>query len=389
MRKKIIFKFPDIEKQYADSLQKELRERKSISELLDYWLPSEDLNYSFYSFLEGILFNNDVIGLEFDCQFSKINYSFENIVNEVKKFKENYQYNVLLDDKNYFTFSFLVIDNKLLTINNSGNLNLKDSSKEKKNLISSFANKDLDVNDFFNFERYVTNDFFKKNLEQFNYDTLLDDVNLKFFFRENILVDASFDTPQNEYSNFLKMLDKFLYFSLNRPIREIADHSAIKAMNFFFNNTSKNHGVITIKHPACKAFFKIQEKFRKILIDLEGNKNYANDYKNLNEFFETPPDSWVKMSKVEKIKKCNEFCLLSIRRLSLEEGSIKISNIDKNLRGYDIRIVVEFSAGFDINEKRRVLRFLEDLINKSYNYCFDVIAVMSKDKSVLRRKLKF
>ena len=81
MKEKILFKFPELEKQYLDSLQKELRERKSISELLDYWLPSEDLNYSFYSFLEGILFNQGISGLEFDCQFAKEDYDSDKILN--------------------------------------------------------------------------------------------------------------------------------------------------------------------------------------------------------------------------------------------------------------------------------------------------------------------
>ncbi len=98
------------------------------------------------------------------------------------------------------------------------------------------------------------------------------------------MVDATFETSLNEYSNSLKILDKFLYFSLNKPIREIADHSAIKTMNFFLNTKLKNYGVLTLKNPLCKEFLDVQEKFRKILIDLNGNKNYENDYKNLNEF---------------------------------------------------------------------------------------------------------
>jgi hypothetical protein len=133
----------------------------------------------------------------------------------------------------------------------------------------------------------------------------------------------------------------------------------------------------------------VQEKFRKILIDLNGNKNYENDYKNLNEFFENPPVNWTKMSMQEKINKCNQLCMLCIRRLSLKEASIKVSSVEKNLKGFDIRIVVEFASDFNINEKSKVLRFLEDLINKSYNYSFDVITVMSKDKSTLRRGLNF
>ena len=57
-------------------------------------------------------------------------------------------------------------------------------------------------------------------------------------------------------------------------------------MNFFLNDKLKNYGVLTLKNPLCKEFLDVQEKFRKILIDLNGNKNYENDYKNLNEFFE-------------------------------------------------------------------------------------------------------
>ena len=86
MKEKILFKFPELEKQYLDSLQKELRERKSISELLDYWLPSEDLNYSFYSFFEGILFNQGINGLEFDYQFAKVDYDSDKIIHEISKF---------------------------------------------------------------------------------------------------------------------------------------------------------------------------------------------------------------------------------------------------------------------------------------------------------------
>ena len=390
MKKKILFKFPELEKNYLDSLKKELRERKSISELLDYWLPSEDLNYSFYSFLEGILFNQGINGLEFDCKFAKAYYNTYSILNEISKFKYNFKYKLILENKDFFIINFIVLDNKQSSIQKVKIQDLEYSKKIKKNNLEiSSVNQDVQTNNLFNFDTYITNDFFKKKIKQFNYTTSFNDINLKFFFKDNIMVDATFETSLNEYSNSLKILDKFLFFSLNKPIREIADHSAIKTMNFFLNTKLKNYGVLTIKNPLCKEFLDAQEKFRKILIDLNGNKNYENDYKNLNEFFENPPVNWTKMSIQEKINKCNEFCLLCIRRLSLKERSIKVSSVEKNLRGFDIRIVVEFNSDFNINEKPKVLRFLEDLINKSYNYSFDVIAVMSKDKSTLRRGLNF
>ena len=390
MKEKILFKFPELEKEYLDSLQKDLRERKSISELLDYWLPSEDLNYSFFSFLEGILFNQGINGLEFNCQFAKKDYDSDTILNEISKFKYNYKYKLLLENKDIFIINFIVLDNKKLSIPKIKIQDLEYSKEIKKNNleISSF-NQDVQINNLFNFDTYITYDFFKKKIKQFNYTISFNDINLNFFFKDNILVDATFETSLNEYSSSLKILDKFLYFSLNKPIREIADHSAIKTMNFFLNDKLKNYGVLTLKNPLCKEFLDVQEKFRKILIDLNGNKNYENDYKNLNEFFENPPVNWTKMSIQEKIKKCNEFCLLCIKRLSLKEESIKVSRVEKNLKGFEIRIVVEFASDFNINEKSKVLRFLEDLINKSYNYSFDVIAVMSKDKSTLRRGLIF
>lgn len=390
MKEKILFKFPELEKQYLDSLQKELRERKSISELLDYWLPSEDLNYSFYSFLEGILFNQGISGLEFDCQFAKEDYDSDKILNEISKFKHNYKYKLILENKYIFIINFVVLNNKQSSISTVKIQDLEHSKEVKKNNLDiSSVNQDVQINNLFNFDTYITNDFFKKKIKQFNYTISFNDINLNFFFENNILVDATFETSLNEYSNSLKILDKFLHFSLNKPIREIADHSAIKTMNFFLNNKLKNYGVLTLKNPLCKEFLDVQEKFREILVELNGNKNYENDYKNLNEFFENPPVAWTKMSMKEKISKCNEFCLLCIRRLSLKEGSIKVSNIEKNLKEFDIRIVVEFASDFNINEKSKVLRFLEDLINKSYNYSFDVIAVMSKDKSTLRRELNF
>ena len=390
MKEKILFKFPELEKEYLDSLQKELRERKSISELLDYWLPSEDLNYSFYSFLEGILFNQGINGLEFNCQFAKADYDSDTILNEISKFKYNYKYKLILENKDVFIINFIVLDNKQPSISKVKSQDLEYSKEIKKNNLEiSSVNQDVQINNLFNFDTYITNEFFKKKIKQFNYTISFNDINLNFFFKDNILVDATFETSINEYSNSLKILDKFLYFSLNKPIREIADHSAIKTMNFFLNDKLKNYGVLTLKNPLCKEFLDVQEKFRKILIDLNGNKNYENDYKNLNEFFENPPFNWTKMSIQEKINKCNEFCLLCIRRLSLKEESIKVSSVEKNLKGFDIRIVVEFASDFNINEKSKVLRFLEDLINKSYNYSFDVIAIMSKDKSTLRRGLNF
>lgn len=390
MKEKILFKFPELEKQYLDSLQKKLRERKSISELLDYWLPSENLNYSFYSFLEGILFNQGINGLEFNCQFTKPDYDSDTILNEINKFKYNYKYKLILENKDVFIINFIVLDNKQSSISKVNIQDLEYSEKIKKNNLEIFSvNQDLQINNLFNFDKYITKDFFKKKIEQFNYTISFNDINLNFFFKDDILVDATFETSLNEYSNSLKILDKFLYFSLNKPIREIADHSAIKTMNFFLNSKLKNYGVLTLKNPLCKEFLDVQEKFRKILIDFKGNKNYENDYKNLNEFFENPPVNWTKMNKQEKIDKCNDFCMLCISKLSLKKGSIKVSSVEKNLKEFDIRIVVEFASDFNINEKPKVLRFLEDLINKSYNYSFDVITNMSKDKSTLRRKLNF
>ena len=42
------------------SLTKDLRERKSLDDILDLWLPSEDIYLSFNTFLEAIIYRGSI-----------------------------------------------------------------------------------------------------------------------------------------------------------------------------------------------------------------------------------------------------------------------------------------------------------------------------------------
>ena len=65
------YKFPELEEKYKNLIMTKLRGRKSLDNYLDYWVPSEDRYQSFYYFLESILLNPDLIGIEFVCIFDQ------------------------------------------------------------------------------------------------------------------------------------------------------------------------------------------------------------------------------------------------------------------------------------------------------------------------------
>ena len=65
------FKFPDLINEYEKSLIKDLRERKSLDDILDLWLPSEDIYLSFNTFLEAIIYGKAQLNYKFICIFGK------------------------------------------------------------------------------------------------------------------------------------------------------------------------------------------------------------------------------------------------------------------------------------------------------------------------------
>ena len=71
----------------------------------------------------------------------------------------------------------------------------------------------------------------------------------------------------------------------------------------------------------------------------------------------------------------------------INESDLKVVGIKKNLFNFPIRIEIQFDKNFDMDLKPRIMRQLEDIFNKKFNYKFDFIVQMFKDKSVLRRNI--
>ena len=67
------YNFPSIIEDYNNSLNQKLRERESIDENLDFWVPSEDIYESFKTFCEAQILNNKFNNnLVFICNFTEM-----------------------------------------------------------------------------------------------------------------------------------------------------------------------------------------------------------------------------------------------------------------------------------------------------------------------------
>ena len=107
------FRFPDLIYEYEKSLTKDLRERKSLDDILDLWLPSEDIYLSFNTFLEAIIYSKAPLNLEFVCIFEKRYFNLNLLDKEIKKFSNNYEHKIQLEDNKNIQIIFQIINKKL------------------------------------------------------------------------------------------------------------------------------------------------------------------------------------------------------------------------------------------------------------------------------------
>ena len=132
----------------------------------------------------------------------------------------------------------------------------------------------------------------------------------------------------------------------------------------------------------------INNILRSYLIDFYGNKNFIDDYKNINEFFEEPPQEWLNLNPEQMIDMVKSEILNLKKKVNyINESDLQVVGIKKNLFNFPIRIEIQFDKNFNMDLKPKIMRQLEDIFNQKFNYKFDFIVQMFKDKSVLRRNI--
>ena len=388
------YKFPELEEQYKNLIMTKLRGRKSLDNYLDYWVPSENKYQSFYYFLESILLNPDLIDFEFYCIFDKT-YDSEKLLQEISKLNNNYTYEIINLDKNKeLNFKFRIINQEVDSNKSKTTYKNRESNNiESKYHRNSFA--DEEFRDLFIFDTNTKLKFKDKELNKEHHELKhsfdFNEFSIDLIIKDNILIDCSYKLNKENNDIKEKILDNVLLFSINKPIREAYEHSAIKAMYHFINKEKvSKFGVITIKHKSAKNFLEIQNIFKEIFITIyKPKENFEKDYKFINEYFSPPPKSWTELTYEEKISCVNSYIPTALKKVNEQVAEIKADRIDFNIRNYEIRIVIKFIKNPNLTkEKSKILRSLEDEINNAFDYSFDVIAQFSKDTSKLRRKLK-
>lgn len=387
------FRFPDLIYEYEKSLTKDLRERKSLDDILDLWLPSEDIYLSFNTFLEAIIYSKAPLHLEFVCIFEKRYFNLTLLEKEIKKFSNNYEHKIQLEDSKNIEIIFQIInknldiDNDLKTyfsLKNNESFKIIEKNKEQAGLIPKLT-KFKKKKDY----KYL---YLKKSIKVTNKKIKIFNFQLDCLFQEDILKDASFSgeisTKDDEEISYL--IDLLIRHSINKPFREIADHSIsdIFYEELYQNQDKTKIGILTIKNNEYKIFDDVNNILRSYLIDFYGNKNFIDDYKNINEFFEEPPQEWLNLNPEQMIDMVKSEILNLKKKVNyINESDLQVVGIKKNLFNFPIRIEIQFDKNFNMDLKPKIMRQLEDIFNQKFNYKFDFIVQMFKDKSVLRRNI--
>ena len=392
------YNFPSIIDDYNNSLNQKLRERESIDENLDFWVPSEDIYESFKTFCEAQILNNKFNkNLVFICNFTEI-YEKSLIENILKKFNTNFNYRYTSNLNSGFEVEITLKENSTLD-SNEKKLKIKKNFTNSNNFI---VDKLLDFthDDIFDYSNYNSNEHYEKpvtNIGKISIKRSFYSFSINFEFDDDIkLVDCKFyllkdyNLDSAVIEKIRKIINKSIDLSIGKPLREIQEHSALNTMHYFLKDENLNKykiGVFTIKNPCAEIFLNLQNVFLDLFLEICSPKsNFQRDYEIINEYFQKPPNAWINLSKEKKIEIVNNEISLILKNYHDKDTLFEAIDIKKNLRGFQIRIVVEFSIDpINLTDRSFLMRRLEDKLNTKYNYHFDVIFNLKKDESVLRR----
>ncbi len=167
-----------------------------------------------------------------------------------------------------------------------------------------------------------------------------------------------------------------------RPVQDAADHAAIIAIHRLSAGAARPVAGIVLPSNSGTAFTDVLDLVRQ----LRATHAELTGLRDTTSFYGSPPGAaWLALAPGGKSTAIEARLAEFVRRRGLPAAAVALDRIDKDINGFEIRLVVTLADVIPIPERPLVLRALEAFLKQEIDESLQVYLEPQKDLNKIRR----
>ncbi len=168
-----------------------------------------------------------------------------------------------------------------------------------------------------------------------------------------------------------------------RTVQEASDHGGIVALHRLTQRTDRPMVAgIVLPRNAGRAFVDVIDLVRQV----RDSYAQARGLDSTANFFALPPDSqWTSLTLEQKMARARSVVEYFARAESLPTGAICVDRIEKDLNGFEIRVVITLNGCLRPGDKPGLVRALERELKRGADEKLQLYLEPVKDRNKIRR----
>tara|TARA_R110002110_G_scaffold10383_17_gene51041 strand:- start:3452 stop:4192 length:741 start_codon:yes stop_codon:yes gene_type:complete len=210
----------------------------------------------------------------------------------------------------------------------------------------------------------------------------LDGISVGFRVSADQAVDgAGYQAPEG--SPVAAMLELFCRSSIGTPVRDVVEHGVPRLLGYARTAGAVPDATgVLLPSNAGYPFDFLQSLMTRLIQDEQFVSRFGE---GRNEHHKSPCSPWQTLTHNERISSVKRAIVQHLSGAGQPEDIIQLAALEKDIDGFEVRVVVDFGFGVDPVGKPGMVRLLEHELKNTLDRTLQVYVVERKDESKLRR----
>ncbi|MRG72629.1 hypothetical protein GH722_12745 [Alphaproteobacteria bacterium HT1-32] len=198
---------------------------------------------------------------------------------------------------------------------------------------------------------------------------------------DQTVAGAGYQAPEG--SPVAAMLELFCRSSIGTPVRDVVEHGVSRLLGYARTaGAIPNATGVLLPSNAGYPFDFLQS----LMTQMIAGEQFVSRYdEGRNEHHKAPASSWLELTHEERISSVKRVIVQHLTKAGQPEDIVQLSALEKDIDGFEVRVVIDFSFGVDPAGKPGMVRSLEHELKNTLDRTLQVYVIERKDESKLRR----
>ncbi|MEQ8708135.1 MAG: hypothetical protein RIC36_04030 [Rhodospirillales bacterium] len=198
---------------------------------------------------------------------------------------------------------------------------------------------------------------------------------------DQTVAGAGYQAPEG--SPVAAMLELFCRSAIGTPVRDVVEHGVSRLLGYARTAGAVPDATgVLLPSNAGYPFDVLQSLMRQLATNEQFISRFGD---GRNEHHQTPGSAWQNLTHDQRVTALKREIVGHLTTAGQPEDIIQLSALEKDIDGFEVRVVVDFGFGVDPAGKPGMVRSLEHDLKNSLDRTLQVYVVERRDESKLRR----